>query len=108
MSEKPSAAWYLAPIFLGIIGSGIMWYVLKDEEHPDSPKMVKKGWVIGIVLTVISFAWIPLILIPMAVMDLNEQPMQDRMEVIPEPRVIPVPAPTAPETRETIIPPEPP
>ena len=105
MSQKPSAAWYLAPIFLGIIGSGIMWYVLKDEEHPDSPKMVKKGWVIGIVLTVISFAWIPLILIPMAVMDLNEQPMHDRMEVIPEPRVIPVPAPT-PETRETIIPPE--
>ncbi len=94
MSDKPSSAWYLAPIFLGIIGSGIMWYVLKDEEHPDSPKMVKKGWVIGIVLTVISFAWIPLLLIPMAVMDMDHQPMQDRMEVIPEPRVIPVPAPT--------------
>jgi len=50
MSNKPSAAWYLAPIFLGIIGSAIMWYVLKDEDHPDSPKMVRKGWVIGIVL----------------------------------------------------------
>ena len=60
MSDKPTAAWYLAPIFLGIIGSGIMWCVLKDEDHPDSPKMVKKGWVIGIALTVISFAWIPL------------------------------------------------
>jgi len=36
MSDRPSAAWYLAPIFLGIIGSGIMWYVLKDEDHPDS------------------------------------------------------------------------
>ncbi len=54
MSDKPSAAWYLAPIFLGIIGSTIMWYVLKDEDHPDSPKMVKKGWIIGIVLTLIS------------------------------------------------------
>ncbi len=43
MSEKPTAAWYLAPIFLGIIGSGIMWYVLKDEDHQDAPKMVKKG-----------------------------------------------------------------
>jgi len=61
MSEKPSAAWYLAPIFLGVIGSAIMWYVLKDEDHPDSPKMVKKGWVIGIVLTVIPLVvWIPL------------------------------------------------
>jgi len=95
MADKPSAAWYLAPIFLGIVGSAIMWYVLKDEDHPDSPKMVKKGWVIGIVLTVISFAWIPLLLIPIAVMDLNEQqPIRDRMEVIPEPRVIAVPPPT--------------
>jgi len=59
MSDKPSAAWYLAPIFLGIIGSAIMWFVLKDEDHPDSPKMVKKGWIIGIVLTVIMFAWMP-------------------------------------------------
>lgn len=57
MSDKPTAAWYLAPIFLGIIGSFIMWYVLKDEDHPDSPKMIKKGWVIGIVLTVLSIGW---------------------------------------------------
>ena len=68
MSDKPSAAWYLAPIFLGIIGSAIMWYVLKDENHPDSPKMIKKGWVIGIVLTVISFAWMPFMFLPMMMM----------------------------------------
>ena len=42
-ANKPSAAWYLAPIFLGIIGSVIMWYVVKDEDHPDSQKMVRKG-----------------------------------------------------------------
>ncbi|HEY5736475.1 MAG TPA: hypothetical protein VIS47_07970 [Nitrosopumilus sp.] len=61
MSDKPSAAWYLAPIFLGILGSAIMWYVLKDEDHPDSPKMIKKGWVIGIVLTIIPLLmWIPM------------------------------------------------
>jgi len=59
MSDKPSAAWYLAPIFLGIIGSAIMWYVLKDEDHPDSSKMVRKGWVIGIVLTLLHFVWMP-------------------------------------------------
>jgi len=83
MSDKPSAAWYLAPIFLGIVGSAIMWYVLKDEDHPDSPKMVKKGWVIGIVLTVISVAWIPLILIPMMVFDVDQQ-MGDQMRMIPD------------------------
>ena len=60
MSDKPSAAWYLAPIFLGIVGSGIMWYVLKDEDHPDSSKMVRKGWVIGIVLTLIIYVLLPL------------------------------------------------
>jgi len=59
MSNKPSAAWYLAPIFLGIIGSAIMWFVLKDEDHPDSSKMVRKGWVIGIVLTLLHFIWMP-------------------------------------------------
>ncbi len=103
VSQKPSAAWYLAPIFLGIVGSAIMWYVLKDEEHPDSPKMVKKGWVIGIVLTVISVGWIPLMLIPLAVMDMDHQPMPDRMELpISEPRVIPVPAPTQQQAIEDI------
>jgi len=81
MSDKPSAAWYLAPIFLGVIGSAIMWYVLKDEDHPDSPKMVKKGWVIGIVLTVIPLiVWIPMMLmIPWDSMDFDQQ-MQQYME----------------------------
>ncbi len=83
MSDKPSAAWYLAPIFLGIIGSAIMWYVLKDEDHPDSPKMVKKGWVIGIVLTLISIAWIPVMLLPMAFMGVDQQ-MGDHMGLIPD------------------------
>ncbi len=102
MSDKPSAAWYLAPIFLGIIGSAIMWFVLKDEDHPDAPKMVKKGWIIGIVLTLISFAWIPLMLIPFAFMGMDEQierQIEQHMQVIPEsfteivPRVESVPEP---------------
>jgi len=83
VSDKPSAAWYLAPIFLGIIGSAIMWYVLKDEDHPDSPKMVKKGWIIGIVLTLIGIAWIPVMLIPMMVFDVDQQ-MGDHMRLIPD------------------------
>jgi len=92
MSDKPSAAWYLAPIFLGIIGSAIMWYVLKDEDHPDSPKMVKKGWIIGIVLTLVSIAWIPVMLLPMAFMGVDQQ-MGDHMQVIPEPDIRMVPEP---------------
>jgi len=100
MSDKPSAAWYLAPIFLGIIGSAIMWYVLKDEDHPDAPKMVKKGWIIGIVLTLISFAWIPLMLIPFAFMGMGQQQMHQP----PIPETIPrlVTEPTPQEIREPV------
>jgi len=112
MSDKPSAAWYLAPIFLGIIGAAIMWYVLKDEDHPDSPKMVKKGWIIGIVLTLISFAWIPFMFIPFVFMaGVDHQPM---MQPIPEPveRLVPeplpqmVPAPGFEDVPEMIVEPE--
>jgi micrococcal nuclease len=94
MSDKPSAAWYLAPIFLGIIGAAIMWFVLKDEDHPDSPKMVKKGWIIGIVLTLISVAWIPIVMIPVMFMGgfdqqnmmqpISEHVEQMKTETIPE------------------------
>jgi len=81
MSDKPSAAWYLAPIFLGIIGSAIMWYVLKDVDHPDAPKMIRKGWVIGIILTVIDIAWwIPFMLIPFAFMGVDHQQIEQQME----------------------------
>jgi len=88
VSDKPSAAWYLAPIFMGVIGSAIMWYVLKDEDHPNSPKMVRKGWVIGIVLTVVSVGWIPFMLIPLALVDDGEGHLEMHA---PEPEVRLVP-----------------
>jgi len=53
-----------------------MWYVLKDDDHPDAPKMIKKGWIIGIALTLIDFAWIPFMLIPFAFMGMGHQQMQ--------------------------------
>jgi len=60
--------------------------VLKDDDHPDSPKMIRKGWIIGIVLTVIDFAWIPFVFIPFAFMGVGQQ-----MQQIPEPvqRLVP-------------------
>ena len=100
MSDKPSAAWYLAPIFLGIIGSAIMWFVLKDEEHPDSPKMIKKGWIIGIVLTLISLAWIPLLLIPFVFIGVNQQQMQPQVN---EPIQQLFPAPGFEDVPEMIV-----
>jgi len=122
MSDKPSAAWYLAPIFLGIVGAAIMWFVLKDEDHPDSPKMVKKGWIIGIALTLISFAWIPIVMIPMVFMggfDKQMQPFPEHIEemmtepipkhierMITEPISQKVPAPGFEDVPEMIVEPE--
>ncbi len=112
MSNKPSAAWYLAPIFLGIIGSAIMWYVLKDEDHPDARKMIRKGWVIGIILTLIDIAWwIPFMLIPFAFMGVEHQqmpqPIPEPVErMITEPLQQQVPAPGFEDVPEMIVEPE--
>jgi hypothetical protein len=92
-----------------------MWFVLKDEDHPDAPKMVKKGWVIGIILTIIPLlmmipilapkmvkkGWvigIVLTIIPLLMMipilamipmtstgGFDQQPIQENMGLIPEP-----------------------
>ncbi len=109
MSDKPSAAWYLAPIFLGIIGSGIMWYVLKDVDHPDARKMIKKGWVIGIIFTLIDLAWwIPFMLIPFAFMGVDHQQIEQQMEQQTQPRIgqqalQQVPAPGFEDVPEMIV-----
>ena len=67
MDMQPVSRSIVASIFLGILGSIIIWYDLKDRNHTDAPKMIKKGWVIGIVLTVLfCIAWISLMLLPMA------------------------------------------
>lgn len=44
--KRPSRAWYLVPIFFGILGGLAMYLVLKDEDR----KMAKKGLILGIVL----------------------------------------------------------
>jgi hypothetical protein len=47
--KQHSKAWYLVPIFLGIIGGLIMYLILKD----DNLSMAKKGLYLGIILTVV-------------------------------------------------------
>ena len=49
---KPSAAWWLLPIFLGLIGGAIAWACLRDRD----PRMANKCLVLGIILTVVPFA----------------------------------------------------
>ena len=50
-TKRPSKAWYLLPIFFGIIGGLVMYLVIKNEDR----KMAKKGIILGIILTVVGF-----------------------------------------------------
>jgi Trk-type K+ transport system membrane component len=47
-----SAAWYLVPIFLGIIGGVIMWLALKSED----PRKAKKGLIVAVIVYFIGLA----------------------------------------------------
>jgi hypothetical protein len=46
---KPSAAWYLLPIFFSIIGGIIAWACIRERD----PGMAKNNLILGILLTVI-------------------------------------------------------
>jgi len=49
MIEKVSSAWYLVPLFFGIIGGLIAWFVNKDRD----PKKARNFLIFGFVLTAI-------------------------------------------------------
>ena len=49
---KPSAAWWLLPIFLSLIGGVIAWACVKDRD----PRMARNCLILGIVFTVAPFA----------------------------------------------------
>jgi Trk-type K+ transport system membrane component len=47
-----SGAWYLVPIFLGIIGGVIMWLALRKED----PRKAKKGLIVAVIVHFIALA----------------------------------------------------
>ena len=49
---KPSAAWWLLPIFLSWLGGIIAWIGVKDRD----PRMAKNCLILGILLTVVPIA----------------------------------------------------
>ena len=50
--QQRSKAWYLLPIFLGIIGGIIGFFVLRN----DSPKMARNCLIIGVITIAIGIA----------------------------------------------------
>ena len=59
---KPSAAWWLLPIFLQFIGGIISWIAIHDRD----PRMAKNTLILGIVLTVLPGAVFMVIALGMA------------------------------------------
>ena len=55
--KRPSKAWYLVPIFFGIIGGLAMFLVLKDDDG----RMAKKGLTLGIILGAVGIAFVIII-----------------------------------------------
>lgn len=48
--NKPSAALWILPIILGIIGGIIAWAIAKDKD----PKMAKNMLLLGLILTILG------------------------------------------------------
>jgi len=61
MANKPSYAWYLLPIFLGIIGGVIGYYILKNKHDKMAKYMLFLGIVSSIFGIIINyfFTYIP-------------------------------------------------
>ena len=47
MTNKISMPWYLIPIVFGIVGSVIMWIILRDEKTDEVKKFIRNSWIIG-------------------------------------------------------------
>jgi hypothetical protein len=77
MSVKgPSKAWYLLPIFLGIIGGLIMFFVIKDEDR----NMAKKGLILGIILTAVGVVLSFVLFLWLAALGLQMEQQQQQLQ----------------------------
>lgn len=54
VTKQRSRAWYLVPLFFGIIGSIVAWLAVKEDDPP----LGRGVWYVGIALTVVYFAFI--------------------------------------------------
>jgi RsiW-degrading membrane proteinase PrsW (M82 family) len=48
--KNPSKAWYLLPIFFGILGGLIMYFIVRD----DNKQMAKNGLILSVILTIVG------------------------------------------------------
>lgn len=54
VENKPSGAWYLVPIFFGIIGGIIGYFAIKDKDNGMASNLLITGIVFTIIWWVIA------------------------------------------------------
>ena len=48
--KSPSKAWYLLPIFFGLLGGIVMYFIVRE----DNKQMAKNGLILSVILTVVG------------------------------------------------------
>lgn len=48
--ESPNKAWYLLPIFFGLLGGIVMYFIVRE----DNKQMAKNGLILSVILTVVG------------------------------------------------------
>lgn len=52
--KNPSKAWYLLPIFFGILGGLVMYFIVRD----DNKQMAKNGLILSVILTIVGILFV--------------------------------------------------
>lgn len=52
--KNPSKAWYLLPIFFGILGGLVMYFIVRD----DNKQMAKNGLILSVILTIVGIIFV--------------------------------------------------
>jgi RsiW-degrading membrane proteinase PrsW (M82 family) len=52
--KNPSKAWYLLPIFFGILGGLVMYFIVRD----DNKQMAKNGLILSVILSIVGIIFI--------------------------------------------------
>ena len=52
--KNPSKGWYLLPIFFGILGGLVMYFIVRD----DNKQMAKNGLILSVILTIVGILFI--------------------------------------------------
>ncbi len=59
MPNEVSRPWYLIPIIFGLVGSLIMWIILKNDPADDVKAFIRKSWIIGAIsIVAYNIPWI--------------------------------------------------